>query len=138
MLEISDLPALNATLNGISMIFLTTGYVLIRQKRWKAHRLAMIGALIMSVLFLTSYVIYHANEGSTPYEGEGILRIIYFALLIPHVILAATIAPLALTTVYRAWKNPWDKHAKIARITLPIWMYVSITGVLVYLMLYQL
>jgi uncharacterized membrane protein YozB (DUF420 family) len=138
MLSTSDLPALNAILNGISMIFLGTGYVLIRRGRWQAHRIAMISALTSSTLFLISYVIYHAQEGSKPYDGEGILRIIYYLILIPHVILAATIVPLVLITLRRALKDPWDKHAKIARITFPLWLYVSITGVIVYLMLYQL
>lgn len=134
----SDLPTLNAILNGISFILLCIGYYYIRQRRWKAHRLTMILALISSTLFLVSYVIYHVQIGSQRYDGEGILRIIYFVILIPHVILAAGMVPLVLLTVYRAWKNPWDRHAKIAKITLPIWLYVSITGVIVYLMLYQL
>lgn len=138
MLSTSDLPALNALLNGTSMIFLSIGYYFIRQGKWKAHRLAMISALVTSTLFLISYVTYHAQEGSKPYDGDGILRIIYFLVLIPHVILAAGIVPLVMVTLYRAWKDPWANHAKIARITLPLWMYVSVTGVIVYLMLYQL
>ncbi len=138
MLETSDLPALNAILNAISFVFLSTGYALIRRDKWQAHRLAMIGACIASLLFLTSYLIYHAQEGSTPYDGEGLLRILYFAILIPHVILAAVMVPFVLTTLYRALKNPWEGHARVARTTFPIWIFVSITGVIVYLMLYQL
>lgn len=138
MLQTSDLPTLNAILNATSFVFLCTGYYFIRRGRWQAHRLMMLSALTASALFLTSYLIYHAQEGSKPYEGEGILRLIYYLVLVPHVILAAVIVPLVLTTVYRGLKNPWDRHAKIARITLPLWIYVSITGVIVYLMLYQL
>jgi uncharacterized membrane protein YozB (DUF420 family) len=137
MIETSDLPTLNAILNGTSFVLLNTGYLLIRRRKWKAHRLAMLSALTTSFLFLTSYLIYHAQAGSKSYEGDGVLRILYFVILISHVILAAAIVPLVLTTVYRAWKNPWDRHAKIARITLPLWIYVSITGVIVYLMLYR-
>ncbi|NDJ84700.1 MAG: DUF420 domain-containing protein [Chloroflexi bacterium] len=137
-METSDLPALNAVLNASAMVFLVAGYVSIRRQKWKTHRLLMLAALLMSALFLISYLIYHAQEGSKPYEGEGIMRVIYFAILIPHVILAAGMLPFILLTLYRAWKNPWDRHARIARITLPVWMYVSVTGVLVYLMLYQL
>ncbi len=138
MLETSDLPTVNALLNGISFILLGTGFTMIQRGKWQAHRLAMIAAVMVSALFLTSYLIYHAQEGSTPYEGEGIMRVIYFFILITHVVLAAAIVPLVLTTLWRAWKDPWANHAKVARITFPLWMYVSATGVLVYLLLYQL
>lgn len=138
MLETSDLPTVNAMLNATSFVLLGTGFVMIKRDKWQAHRLAMIAAVVVSALFLTSYLIYHAQEGSTPYEGEGITRVIYFFILITHVILAAAIVPLVLTTLWRAWKDPWLNHAKVARITFPLWMYVSATGVLVYLMLYQL
>lgn len=134
----TDLPLVNAILNGIATILLGIGFVFIKRGQWQRHRMMMIAAFSTSVLFLISYVVYHAQEGSTPYEGDGLGRIIYFAILISHVLLAATVPFLAIATLYRAWKNPWDKHAKIARITFPIWMYVSVTGVLVYLMLYQL
>lgn len=133
----ADLPLLNAVLNGTAFVFLTIGYRFIKRGKWQAHRMMMIAAFCTSILFLVSYLVYHAQEGSTPYEGGGIGRIIYFAILISHVVLAATVPFLAIATLYRAWKNPWDKHAKIARITFPIWMYVSVTGVVVYLMLYQ-
>ncbi len=136
MLEVSDLPTLNAILNATAFVFLVTGYALIRQGKWKAHRVAMLAAFSTSVIFLISYLTHYYHEGTTPYDGEGVMRFIYyFIVLIPHVILAATVPFLAMWALYHAWKNPWGKHAKIARITFPIWIYVSITGVLVYLML---
>ena len=134
----SDLPAVNATLNGISFAFLLSGYLFIRRNRRDAHRNCMIGALVMSALFLTSYVIYHLNVGSVPFRRTGWIRTVYFAILIPHVILAAAIVPMVLITVWRAWSKRFDKHRRIARWTLPLWMFVSITGVIVYVMLYQM
>lgn len=137
MIETSDLPTLNAFLNMTSAILLGTGYYFIKKGRWKAHRATMISTVIVSAMFLTSYLIYHAQVGSKPYEGEGILRIIYFLILIPHVILAAVNVPLVLLTLWRAYKDPFDgRHRKIARIVWPVWIYVSVTGVLVYIMLY--
>ena len=138
MLELSDLPALNATLNGISAAFLVAGFVLIKQRRWQAHRRCMLGALASSALFLISYVIYHANIGSRPFTGTGPVRFVYFSILITHVVLAATILPLALVTAARGLRAQYDKHVRIARWTLPLWLYVSVTGVIIYLMLYQL
>lgn len=136
MLEVSNLPTLNAILNATAMVFLTTGYVLIRRRNWKAHRVMMIAAFVTSVLFLVSYLTHYYYEGTTAYDGEGVIRFVYyFIVLIPHVTLAATVPFLAMFTLYQAWKNPYSRHAKIARITLPIWMYVSVSGVLVYLML---
>jgi uncharacterized membrane protein YozB (DUF420 family) len=135
---VTDLPALNATLNAISFVFLVTGYVFIRKGEWRKHRACMIGALVMSVLFLTSYVIYHVQVGSVPFRKTGWIRTVYFAVLIPHVILAAAIVPLILMTVSRAWSRRFDRHRRIARVTLPLWLYVSITGVIVYVMLYQM
>jgi putative membrane protein len=137
-MSVTDLPALNATLNAISFGFLLTGYVLIRRGRREAHRNCMIGALITSALFLTSYVIYHLNVGSVPFQKTGWIRTVYFAVLIPHVILAAAIVPLVLITVSRAWSRKFDQHRRVARWTLPLWLYVSITGVVVYVMLYQM
>ena len=137
-MSVTDLPALNATLNGISFVFLVTGYVFIRRGQWQRHRACMIAALVMSALFLTSYVIYHVQVGSVPFRKTGWIRTVYFAVLIPHVILAAAIVPLILITVSRALSRRFDKHRRIARITLPLWLYVSITGVIVYLMLYQM
>lgn len=137
-MSVTDLPALNASLNAISFVFLATGYVFIRKGRRDAHRNCMVGALIVSALFLTSYVIYHLNVGSVPFQKTGWIRTVYFAVLIPHVILAAAIVPMVLMTVSRAWAKKFDKHRRIARWTLPLWMYVSITGVIVYVMLYQM
>ena len=137
-MTLRDLPALNATLNAISFVFLVTGYVLIRRGRREAHRNCMVAALITSALFLTSYVIYHFNVGSVPFQKTGWIRMVYFAVLIPHVIFAAAIVPLVVITVSRALSRRYDKHRRIARWTLPLWLYVSITGVIVYLMLYQM
>jgi uncharacterized membrane protein YozB (DUF420 family) len=137
-LHVTDLPALNATLNAISTVLLLTGYVFIRRGERQKHKACMIAALVTSTLFLTSYVIYHAQVGSVPFTGTGWIRTVYFAVLIPHVILAAAIVPPVLITVSRALSAKYDKHRRIARWTLPVWLYVSITGVIVYLMLYQL
>jgi len=138
LIQISDLPALNATLNGISAVFLTAGYLFIRRGRRATHKKCMLAALVASTAFLTSYVIYHANTGSRPFPGHGGIRIAYFSILITHVVLAATILPLALTTTARGLRAQYGKHVKIARWTLPIWLYVSVTGVVIYLLLYRL
>ncbi len=137
-MTVTDLPALNATLNAISSVLLTTGYVLIRRGHRLAHKRCMIAALVMSAAFLTSYVIYHLNVGSVPFTGTGWIRTLYFLVLIPHVILAVAIVPMVVMTVSRALSSRFDKHKKIARWTLPLWLYVSVTGVIVYLMLYQM
>ena len=137
-LTIADLPALNATLNGIATLFLVAGYIFIRRGSWRAHKACMLGALATSAVFLVSYVTYHYNAGSRPFPGEGVIRIVYFAILIPHVILAATILPLALVTAARGLAGRYDRHVRIARWTLPLWLYVSVTGVVIYLMLYQM
>ncbi len=137
-MTISDLPTLNATLNGIAAILLLSGYVLIKSGRPRQHQWCMIGALVTSALFLVSYVIYHLNAGSRPFEGQGTIRLVYFAILITHVILAAVIVPLALLTAARGLRAQYDRHVRIARWTFPIWLYVSVTGVVIYLMLYQL
>ena len=137
-MSVADLPALNATLNAISFVFLVTGYVFIKRNRRDAHRNCMVAALVTSALFLTSYVIYPLKVGSVPFRGTGWIRTVYFAVLIPHIILAAAIVPLVLLTVSRAWSRKFDQHRRIARWTLPLWLYVSITGVIVYLMLYQM
>jgi uncharacterized membrane protein YozB (DUF420 family) len=137
-MSVSDLPTLNAALNSLATLFLLAGYVCVRRKQIAAHRLCMLGALATSALFLTSYVIYHYNVGSRPFTGTGPIRIVYFAILISHVLLAIAIVPLVLITVSRALARRFDKHRRIARITWPLWMYVSITGVIVYVMLYQM
>lgn len=136
MITVDQLPTLNAALNGICTILLVLGYRHIRAGRITQHRRTMLTAFATSVLFLISYVIYHAQVGSKPYTGEGILRIVYFTILIPHIILAAAVVPLAILTLRRGLIRDDVKHRKIAKITLPIWLFVSVTGVLVYAMLY--
>jgi uncharacterized membrane protein YozB (DUF420 family) len=134
---VSDLPAVNATLNAIAAILLLIGYREIKLGRMRRHRAAMIAACATSTLFLISYVTYHAQVGSRPFTGQGPVRIVYFAILITHVVLAAVILPLALVTLSRALRERFDRHAALARWTLPIWLYVSVTGVAVYFMLYH-
>ena len=137
-MQISDLPALNAVLNGTAAAFLTAGYILIRRGRWQLHKRCMLAALATSTLFLICYVIYHANVGSRPFPGQGPIRLLYFSILVSHVVLAAIILPLALTTAARGLKAQHDRHVRLARWTLPIWIYVSITGIVIYVMLYRL
>lgn len=137
-MTVSDLPALNAALNAVAATLLVTGYILIRRGRIEQHRRVMLAAFGTSALFLISYVIYHANAGSRPFTGQGPIRLVYFTILITHVILAAAILPLALITLNHALRRRFERHVPIARWTLPIWLYVSVTGVLVYLMLYQI
>jgi uncharacterized membrane protein YozB (DUF420 family) len=137
-MSLSDLPTLNAFLNGVSTCLLVTGWTFIRRREIAKHRACMLAALGTSAAFLTSYVVYHASVGSVPFQGQGIVRPIYFTILITHVILAAAILPLALITLSRALAARFDRHRAIARWTLPIWLYVSVTGVVIYLMLYQM
>jgi len=137
-MQISDLPAVNATLNALSSIWLTSGYLFIRQKKISAHRFCMLGALITSSLFLISYLTYHYSAGSKPFAGQGAIRAVYFTILLTHTVLAIVIVPMALITLSRALKERFDKHKRIARWTLPIWFYVSVTGVIIYFMLYQM
>jgi uncharacterized membrane protein YozB (DUF420 family) len=136
--SVSDLPLVNASLNAIATVLLIFGYVCIRCRRIAAHRAAMVAAFATSVLFLISYLTYHAHAGSRPFPGQGNIRVIYFVILITHIVLAATIPPLAGITLWRAYRRRFDRHMKIARWTLPLWLYVSITGIVVYWMLYQL
>jgi uncharacterized membrane protein YozB (DUF420 family) len=138
MLAITDLPALNATLNLLSAILLAMGYYFIRNKNIPAHKACMTSALVTSTVFLTSYLIYHYNVGNVLFTKQGWIRPVYFFILITHVTLAAVILPLVLRTAYLAFRSRFDKHVRIARWTFPLWMYVSVTGVIVYLMLYQL
>ncbi len=137
-MTVTDLPALNAALNATSFVLLTAGWFLIKSGRRQAHKRCMIAALAVSAAFLTSYVIYHLQVGSVPFQKTGWIRTVYFFVLIPHVILAAAIVPMVLITVSRALSNRFDRHKQIARITLPLWLYVSVTGVIVYVMLYQM
>jgi putative membrane protein len=138
MLEVQDLPTLNATLNALATVLLVTAFVLIRRRRFIAHRNVMIAALVCSVLFLTSYLIYHAQVGSKSFPGTGTARTVYLTILLTHTVLAATVPFLAVITVWRAGRKRYALHKKIARWTLPIWLYVSVTGVVVYWMLYRM
>jgi uncharacterized membrane protein YozB (DUF420 family) len=136
-MPVSSLPALNATLNATSAILLTIGWFLIKARRIQAHRRCMIAAFTSSSLFLTSYLIYHAQVGSKPYPGTGVMRTIYFSILIPHVVLAAAVLPMEILTLRRGLRRDDARHKRLARITLPLWLFVSVTGVVVYVMLYH-
>ena len=135
---VSWLPHLNACLNTTSALLLFTGYRFIRARNVAAHRACQIAALAISILFLASYLTYHFNHGATRFQGTGLVRPIYFTILTTHTILAMVIVPLVILTFYRAFRGDFVRHRKIARITLPLWLYVSVTGVIVYLMLYQI
>ena len=135
---ISYLPHVNACLNGTSAILLFTGYSFIRARNVIAHRACQIAALIVSLLFLASYLTYHYHHGATRFQGTGLARPFYFTVLTSHTILAIVIVPLVILTFYRAFRGDFLRHRRIARITLPLWLYVSVTGVIVYLMLYQI
>ena len=137
-MSIRDLPAINATLNATSAILLTIGWLLIRARRREAHRKVMLAAFATSILFLISYLVYHFNVGSVRFQQTGAIRTIYLTILLTHTVLAATVPFLAVITLRRAWAARFDQHRRIARITLPIWLYVSVTGVVVYLMLYRM
>lgn len=136
--DVSALPTVNAALNATCAVLLVIGFALIRARRIRAHLMVMTSAFAVSTLFLVSYVTYHYHAGSRAFTGQGIIRPIYFFFLLTHIVLAAVIVPLVLTTLYRAWRGDFVRHRWIARITLPVWLYVSITGVLVYWMLYHL
>lgn len=136
-MTIHDLPAVNATLNAISGVLLVIGYLLIRARRIELHRRFMIAAFVASSLFLVCYVVYHAQVGSVRFTRQGFVRPLYFTILITHVSLAATVLPLAILTLSRGLQAKYTRHRAIARWTLPIWLYVSVTGVLVYVLLYQ-
>ncbi len=133
----ATLATLNAVLNGGAACFLLTGYAFIRKKKIKAHRACMVTAFVLSSLFLVTYLLHHAQVGSVPFQHDGWIRSLYLAVLVPHVVLAAVIVPLALFTIYRGWTERIEKHRKIARWRLPLWLYVSVSGVAVYLMLYH-
>jgi uncharacterized membrane protein YozB (DUF420 family) len=132
------LPAVNATLNATSGILLAIGYVLIKRRQIDAHRNCMLMAFASSTLFLISYVTYHVHIGSRPFPGTGPIRVVYFTILISHVLLAMVILPMAIMSLTRGLRGQFTRHRAIARRTFPLWMYVSVTGVIVYLMLYQL
>jgi uncharacterized membrane protein YozB (DUF420 family) len=138
VIDIHSLPAVNATLNGTAAVLLVIGYLLIRSGHIQAHRRVMLTAFGVSMAFLVSYLIYHAHVGSVPYQKTGAVRPVYFSILITHTTLAATVPVLAIITLRRGLRADFKRHRRIARWTLPIWLYVSVTGVVVYLMLYRL
>jgi uncharacterized membrane protein YozB (DUF420 family) len=137
-MTVLDLPGINATLNGVSALLLVTGYRFIRRGDVERHRLCMVTAFVVSVLFLVSYVVYHYHVGSTRFPGTGWIRAAYLTLLFSHVVLAALVPPLAIVTLYRGARGDVPRHRRIARITLPVWLYVSVTGVVIYVVLYRL
>jgi putative membrane protein len=136
--SVEELPALNAVLNGTAAVLLVTAYILIRQGRREAHKRVMIAAFTVSTLFLISYLTYHFLAGVVYFPGKGLVRIVYLTILTTHTALAVTVPVLAIITLRRGLKGWFQRHRKIARWTLPIWLYVSVTGVVVYLMLYQM
>ena len=137
-MTVADLPGLNAVLNATSATLLATGYVLIRQGRRDAHRRVMLAALTSSALFLTSYLYYHFHVGSVKFQGQGPVRTIYFTILLTHTVLAVAIVPLVVLTLVPALRGRFDRHRRLARVTLPLWAYVSVTGVVIYWMLYRM
>jgi putative membrane protein len=136
--DLRDLPALNATLNGISAVLLVAAFIFIKQRRREAHKRTMLAAFAVSTFFLISYLIYHAQVGSVRYQHTGPVRAVYFTILISHTVLAAAVPVLAIVTLRRGLRGAFQQHKSIAKWTLPLWLYVSVTGVIVYLMLYQL
>ena len=137
-METADLPMLNAALNAASAVLLASGWRFIRARRTEAHKRCMLAACATSALFLVSYLTYHYLHGSTRFQGQGAWRAVYFTILISHTILAAAIVPMVLVTLRRAFKGDFARHASLARWTLPLWLYVSVTGVVIYFMLYQI
>ena len=138
MIPVTSLPAINASLNATCAVLLLTAYGFIRRRRIKAHRNTMLAAAVVATLFLTSYVIYHLQVGATTFPGTGPVRTLYFAILIPHTLLAVANVPLVVITLYRGLSKRYVQHRKIARWTLPVWLYVSVTGVAIYVLLYRL
>lgn len=136
-MTVQDLPSLNALLNTIAGVLLLSGYVAIKKGHKELHKKIMVSALVISAAFLTSYLIYHYHVPSKKFPDLGWIKTVYFLILFPHIILAAVMVPMILKTFWHAFRGEWDKHKKIAKITFPIWMYVSVTGVVVYFMLYH-
>ena len=136
-MSLTDLPTVNAALNASAAAAMLAGFVAIRRRRIAVHRACMLTAVGLSTLFLVSYLTYHAHVGSRPYGGSGWSRTVYFAILLSHTVLAVAIVPLVSTTLYRALRAQFVRHARLARVTFPIWLYVSVTGVVVYWMLYR-
>ena len=136
-MTVAILPTVNAVLNASAAVAMLAGFVAIRQGRVAVHRACMLSAVGLSILFLCSYLVYHAQVGSRPYTGGGWLRTLYFVILLSHTVLAVLIVPMVATTLYRALRSQFVRHARLARVTFPLWLYVSVTGVVVYWMLYH-
>jgi uncharacterized membrane protein YozB (DUF420 family) len=137
LLAVHPLATTNAVLNGLATLLLVAGWVFIRLGNWKAHRAAMVAAFLVSAVFLVCYLTYHALVGHVPFQGQGPVRTVYFSILISHILLAVLVPILALRMFFLAWRGRWEAHRRLGRITMPIWLYVSITGVVIYLLLYQ-
>jgi uncharacterized membrane protein YozB (DUF420 family) len=137
-LAVHPLATTNAVLNSIAAVLLVIGWVAIARGQWRVHRAALIAAFVVSAIFLVSYLTYHAIAGSVPFQGQGLVRPVYFTILVSHVILAAAVPVLALRMFFLAWRGRWEAHRRLGRITMPVWLYVSVTGVVIYLMLYHL
>lgn len=138
MLDVRDLPGVNAVLNGTAATLLVVGWILIKRKNEAAHKACMLAATACSALFLASYLVYHAQVGSVKFQGQGTIRTIYFTILLSHTVLAVVNVPLVVLTLVRGFRGDRERHRKIARITLPLWLYVSVTGIVVYWMLYRM
>ena len=138
LLAAHPLATVNAVLNAIATLLLAVGWVLIRQGRWRAHRAAMVAAFLVSAVFLVCYLSYHWIVGHVPFTGQGTARIVYFTILISHILLAVLVPILAIAMFVLAWRGRWEAHRRLGRVTMPIWLYVSVTGVVIYVMLYHL
>lgn len=138
LLAVHPLATLNAVLNSLAALLLVVGWLSIRSGNTKRHRAAMVAAFGVSTVFLVSYLAYHALEGSRPFRGEGVVRPVYYTILISHVLLAAAVPVMAIRMFFLAWKGRWDAHRRLGKLTLPIWLYVSVTGVVIYVMLYRM
>ena len=138
LLAVHPLATINAVLNALATVLLVAGWVFIARGRWRAHRAAMVAAFVVSAVFLVCYLTYHALVGHVPFRGQGVVRPVYFAILISHILLAVAVPVLALRMFFLAWRGRWEAHRRLGRITMPIWLYVSVTGVVIYLMLYHL
>jgi uncharacterized membrane protein YozB (DUF420 family) len=138
LLAVHPLATTNAVLNALATVLLVAGWVFIARGQWKAHRAAMIAAFAVSAVFLVCYLTYHYLVGHVPFRGQGPVRTVYFTILITHIILAVFVPILALRMFFLAWQGRWDAHRRLGKITMPIWLYVSVTGVVIYAMLYHL
>lgn len=138
LLAVHPLATINAVLNALATVLLVAGWVFIARGWWRAHRAAMVAAFVVSAVFLGCYLTYHALVGHVPFRGQGVVRPVYFAILISHILLAVAVPVLALRMFFLAYRGRWQDHRRLGRITMPIWLYVSVTGVIIYLMLYQL